>query len=116
MVKSPFYLVYDSDCTLCENFKNTVKGFDLYNRIHPVPFEDPLSKQLLPQMDYETFMGSIHLVSPDGEVKNADKAVTQILRLLPLLSPLGWFLDLLPGKNRINPFLYQLLSSQRHNF
>ena len=116
MKKRPFYLIYDGECTLCENFKNAVKGMDLNSRILPISSQDPLAKKLLSHMDPETRMGNVHLVLPNGVVKSGDQAVPQILQLLPWVSPLGWLLEHLPGSRRINPLLYHFLSSQRRNF
>ena len=118
MKKRRYYLLYDRNCSLCENFKKTIEGLDIYKRIHPLSLQDSRAINLLPQRILETIEDSkitqgesVYLITPEGEVMIAEMAVTQIFRLLPLLGPLGWILEHFPGKNRINPFLYQLFSS-----
>ena len=92
MDESPYHLVYDGACDLCQRLCRSVQQADRRHRLHAVTFGDPLAAQLLAALPPEQWRNTFHLVSPDGSLKSGDAAMPEIVRLLPFGRPLAWLM------------------------
>jgi len=89
-------LVYDSDCGVCTNFKETVEALDRRGNFEFVSLREPRSDTLLAPMPKEARMSSFHVVYADGRIVSADEAVPHVVRLLPGGAVTYWLLKV-PG-------------------
>jgi predicted DCC family thiol-disulfide oxidoreductase YuxK len=80
---------YDEDCGFCRWATGRVLAWDRRDRIRAVALTDPETERLLPGMDRQRLMASWHVLSPDGGVWSAGRAVAPLLRLLPAGAPLA---------------------------
>lgn len=76
-------VLFDRDCGLCRWATARLLSWDRRGRLRAVAIQDPEAERLLPGMDAERRMASWHLVTPDGRVHSAGRAVAPLLRLLP---------------------------------
>ncbi|TMK31333.1 MAG: DUF393 domain-containing protein [Actinobacteria bacterium] len=76
-------VLYDEDCDFCRWATAKLLAWDRGGRLRAVALQHPEAERLLPGMDREQRMTSWHLVTPDGRVRSAGRAVAPLLRLLP---------------------------------
>jgi predicted DCC family thiol-disulfide oxidoreductase YuxK len=90
-------ILYDAGCGFCRWATATLLRWDRHGRLRPVALADPEAERLLPGMDAERRMASWHLVTPDGRVTSAGRALGPLLRLLPGGRPLAAVARAFPG-------------------
>ena len=76
-------ILYDADCGFCKWSLGLFLRWDRRDSLRPVALQSPEADRLLGPMDADTKMASWHLVTPDGEVHSAGRAVEPLMRLLP---------------------------------
>ncbi|HWM09576.1 MAG TPA: DUF393 domain-containing protein [Solirubrobacteraceae bacterium] len=94
---TPAAILYDADCGFCKWSLGLFLRWDRQGRLRPVALQDPEADRLLGGMDAETKMASWHLVTPDGAVHSAGRAVEPLMRLLPFGRPFAAAARAMPG-------------------
>ena len=82
-------LLFDADCGFCRWATDRILWWDRDGRIRPVALQSAEADRLLAAVPEEGRMASWHLVTPDGRVRSAGRAVAPLLRLLPGGLPLA---------------------------
>jgi predicted DCC family thiol-disulfide oxidoreductase YuxK len=82
-------VLYDQDCGFCRWATGKLLVWDRRGRLRVVALQAPGADRLLPGLDPDRQMASWHLVTPDGRVRSAGRAVAPLLRLLPGGTPLA---------------------------
>ena len=104
-------LLYDSDCGFCRTTLGAVVAWDRRCTVRPVPLQAPEAERLLPGMNAEQRMASLHLVDSEGRVLSGGQALPALIAGLPR------------GRNaaailrRIQPLTdlgYRLVAGNRH--
>lgn len=106
-------LVYDGECSLCENFKNQVIKWDRRHRVTPVTLQDPQVDRWLPGMSETDRKSSFHLVWSDGRVKSGPRAIPDVVRLWRGGRVIAWSLEHVPGGSRLMERLYEAIATRR---
>ena len=94
---SPAAILYDADCGFCKWSLGVFLRWDRGGRLRPVALQDAEADQLLGEIDAETKMASWHLVTSDGTVHSAGRAVEPLMRLLPAGRPFAAAARAMPG-------------------
>ncbi len=108
-----YYLLYDEDCSLCVKFQRGIHRFDRRNRIETMGFHDPRIKTIVPTMTQEELFGNFHLVLPDGSVKSGNRALPDLLKILPGWKWAGWLLQHLPPVQWLSDRVYLWIARQK---
>jgi predicted DCC family thiol-disulfide oxidoreductase YuxK len=103
-------VLYDEDCGFCRWATGKLLAWDRRCGLRAVPLQGPEAERLLPGMDWERRLASWHLVTPDGRVRSAGRAVAPLLRLLPGGTPLAVLAETFP---RTTDHLYDWTSRHR---
>ena len=92
MQQAPFRhtVVYDGQCPICLRSVNQLKRLDSRGSLAFLPAQDPSVPERFPFISPEALEASIHLVGPQGEVREGADAMEAILGLLPTLSWARW--------------------------
>ena len=90
-------ILYDAECGFCKWSLDLVLRWDRRGRLRPVALQDAEADRLLGEMDPATKMASWHLVTPDGTVHSAGRAVEPLMRLLPGGRPFAAAARAMPG-------------------
>ena len=107
-------MIYDGQCVLCRQSRNIIHRLDWLHRIEPLDLQDQdLVNKRYPQLDHETLMGAIHVVTPDERVLVGFFALRYMMRFLPL-AWLIWPFLYLPGMNRLGPRIYGWIAKRRY--
>ena len=106
-------VLYDEDCDFCRWATAKLLAWDRGGRLRAVALQHPEAERLLPGMDRERRMASWHLMTPDGRVRSAGRAVAPLLRLLPGGAPLAAIAD---GFPRTTDRLYDWTARHRGGF
>jgi len=109
----PIVLVYDGECSLCENFKERVMKWAPPGSVRPLTLKNGEVDHLLPEMTSDDRRQSFHLVWRDGRVKSGSLALPDILRLRSIGRPLAWALEHLPGGKAFMERLYIWVATHR---
>ena len=103
-------LVYDGHCRFCgaqaERLARLVGG-----RVRLESFRDPgvLARHRLSEVACES---AVQLVDPDGTVASGAAAIARMLRLRPVLAPIGWLYEV-PLLGRLMETLYGVVARNR---
>ena len=84
--------IFDGYCVLCKQTKRIVTALDWFKRVEFLDVHQwSTVESRYPNLDFETAMGQIHVVSPDGKMLGGFEGMRRLLRDLPLTFPL-WLL------------------------
>jgi predicted DCC family thiol-disulfide oxidoreductase YuxK len=103
-------VLFDEDCGFCRWATGKLLAWDRRGRLRPVALQDPEAERLLTGMDRGRRMASWHLLTPDGRVRSAGRAVAPLLRLLPAGTPLAVVAESFP---KTTDRLYDWISRHR---
>jgi predicted DCC family thiol-disulfide oxidoreductase YuxK len=103
-------VLYDQDCGFCRWATGKLLAWDRRGRLRAVALQAPEADELLPGLGHDQQMASWHLLTPDGRVRSAGRAVAPLLRLLPGGSPLAVVAESFPGTTN---WLYDWISHHR---
>ncbi len=106
-------ILYDAECGFCRWSADKILAWDRPGRLRPVALQDPKADRLLKGMNHDRRMASWHLVTPDGRVHSAGKAVPPLLRLLPGGPPIAFLASAFPSTTQR---LYQWVAAHRDSF
>jgi predicted DCC family thiol-disulfide oxidoreductase YuxK len=90
-------VLYDQDCGFCRWATGKLLAWDRRGRLRAVALQSSETDQVLPGMGRDQQMASWHLLTPNGRVRSAGRAVAPLLRLLPGGRPLAVVAESFPG-------------------
>jgi predicted DCC family thiol-disulfide oxidoreductase YuxK len=106
--------IYDGYCVICNQTRRTVMALDWLHRVEFLNIHDwNIVNGRYPALDYDTAMGQMHLVTPNGDLMGGFPAVRRLLRELPLGFPL-WLLLHLPGMDWLGNRIYRFIARHRY--
>ncbi len=76
-------ILYDADCGMCRVTLVLLMRWAGHGTFEPVALQSQRARELLGDMSEEQRMASFHVVSPDGEIRSAGPALTEVLDALP---------------------------------
>ena len=103
-------LLFDEDCGFCRWATGKLLAWERRGHLRAVALQDAQAERLLPGIDPGRRMASWHLVTLDGRVWSAGRAVAPLLRLLPASTPLAVLAETFP---RATDGLYDWTSRHR---
>ncbi|SDM12370.1 thiol-disulfide oxidoreductase DCC family protein [Sediminibacillus halophilus] len=106
-------VLYDGDCYLCRQTKQTIKLLDWFGSFRWLSLQEYEKRQSVTSKQREAIRGEIHLVKPDGKISTGYQAVRFMLARCPLTAPLG-ILMYLPYAEVIGDPLYRLIAKNRY--
>jgi len=106
-------VLFDADCPICLRSVEALKRKDKRRVLAFRSIRHPETPKLFPSLSPEALEQSIHLVSPDGKVREGAEAVEALLALLPGLSWTG-LLFRLPFARPLARWLYRLVARNRY--
>lgn len=107
-------VLYDGYCVICKQTKRTIQALDWLNRVEFLDIHGWNEVEArYPSLDFETAMGQMHTVTPDGNLIGGFGGMRRILRELPLGVPL-WLILHLPGANWLGPKIYRFVARNRY--
>jgi predicted DCC family thiol-disulfide oxidoreductase YuxK len=90
-------VLYDQDCGFCRWATGKLLAWDRRGRLRSVALQSSETDQMLPGMGRDQQMAAWHLLTPNGRVRSAGRAVAPLLRLLPGGRPLAVVAESFPG-------------------
>jgi predicted DCC family thiol-disulfide oxidoreductase YuxK len=87
-------LLYDGDCPLCRAAVRRLRELDPDGRLEFLAGGDPEVAQRFPQLTPDALDASLHLVGPQGQVREGAEAVEGVVALLPGFRWLGTLFSL----------------------
>lgn len=106
--------VYDGMCVICNQTRRIVTALDWFKRVEFLDLHNwnEVSTRY-PSLDYETAMGQLHVVTPEGQLIGGFEGVRRMLRDLPLGYPV-WLLLHLPGMTWAGNHVYRFIARNRY--
>lgn len=106
--------IYDGKCVICNQSRRIYTALDWFRQIEWLDLHnwDEVSRRY-PSLSYDTCMGQMHLVTPDGQLLGGFPAARRTMRDLPLLVPV-WLLLHLPGMNWLGDKVYRFIARNRY--
>ncbi len=104
-------LVYDGRCRFCIRQVRRLER-RLGGRVRLESFRDPAVIERHPGLTAAACEQGMQLVLPDGRILSGARAGAELLRLRPLLAPLGW-LYYVPGVRQLADALYAVVVRNR---
>lgn len=104
-------MLYDLDCGFCRWTLAGLLRWDRHRRLRPAAIQDAEGQSVLAGMDPELRMQSWHLLTADGGLVSAGRALPEVFGLLPGGRPIAWLTGrLMPITERA----YRLLARSRN--
>ncbi|MBL8161609.1 MAG: DUF393 domain-containing protein [Anaerolineae bacterium] len=106
--------IFDGMCVLCRQTRRMVMALDWFRRVEFLDVHQwNVVESRYPNLDFETAMGQIHVVTPNGQMLGGFAGMRRLLRDLPLTFPL-WLLLHLPGMDYLGNRVYRLVARHRY--
>jgi predicted DCC family thiol-disulfide oxidoreductase YuxK len=107
-------VIYDGYCVLCQQSRKIVQTLDWLKRVEFLDLHnwDEVSNRY-PALDYETAMGQMQVVEPNGTMHSGFDGVRRLLRELPLTFPI-WLLLQIPGMKWVGDRVYRFIARNRY--
>lgn len=109
----PPVLIYDANCALCEATKNFLAGWDKSRSIVFLHFQEEDARDRLPFLAGMSHLEAMFFLDDRGKIWKGTEAAREILRYLPLGSPLAW-LFYVPGVPFLADRLYVWIARNRY--
>ncbi len=106
-------VLYDDECPLCTFQMKVLTWLDWLNVAALVPLSSERAREVAPQLDRETLLAAMHVVTTDGRIYRGARCIRFLSLRMPLLFPLALFLWV-PGVIWIAEQVYQLVANNRH--
>ncbi len=103
-------VLYDPECPLCLRFKQGLEHLD--KNLNFVSVRDDEVFQEFPELNRQTCLEKVHLITGSREIKSGPEVVDHLLHTLPGVSKLAWLLDNDQGK-KVKDFFYQKVEELR---
>ncbi len=103
-------VLYDPECPLCLRFKQGLEHLD--RKLNFVSARDEEIYSEFPELNRQTCLEKVHLITTEREIKSGSEVVDYLLRTLPGVSKLAWLLDNDQGK-KVKEFFYQKVEELR---
>jgi predicted DCC family thiol-disulfide oxidoreductase YuxK len=103
-------VLYDPECPLCLRFKQGLEHLD--KKLNFVSARDEAVYGEFPELNRQTCLEKVHLITPEREIKSGAEVVDYLLHTLPGVSKLAWLLDNDQGK-KVKDFFYQKVEELR---
>ena len=97
MAVPPPRVLYDDDCRFCRASLALLLKWDRNRRLRPVPLQSAEAEDLLPGLDGEERMASMHAAPADGPAAAGGAALPVLLREVPGGRPLAAVAARFPG-------------------
>jgi predicted DCC family thiol-disulfide oxidoreductase YuxK len=82
-------VLYDDDCGFCRASLALLLAWDRHGRLRPVPLQSEEAEQLLPGLDPDDRMASMHAAPANGPPASGGAALPALLREVPGGAPLA---------------------------
>jgi predicted DCC family thiol-disulfide oxidoreductase YuxK len=113
---APAVLIYDAECSVCRAAAAWVRRKAAApDAFEFVPCRAQEARQRFPAIPEADCLAAIHLVLPGGGTLAGERALPEILRLLPRYRRAA-ALFRLPGAFAVARFLYRGFAAHRHRF
>ena len=97
-----YRLLFDADCPLCVRFADAARRFGDASLLEVMPLQRHV--KLDPSIPEEELLKEVHLICEDGNVYRGSKAIEQVIKLAPKLSPMRWMIESGAGKKSLGLF------------
>lgn len=105
--------IYDGQCVICRQSRHVIEALDWRRRVTFVDLHQwQQVEHLVPTLPYETAMGQMHVLAPDG-LYGGFAATRRALKELPLGYPI-WVLLKLPGMFWLGERVYRFIARHRY--
>lgn len=108
-------LLYDSECTLCVRFNQSLSFFDKEGVINSIPLQEDNVYKQFSYLKKEECEEQIHLLVSKDEVLVGASAIEYIVKTFPMSKKFIWLLESDKGKKTID-FFYNKVNElkQKH--
>ena len=96
-------LIYDSECTLCNRFRQGVQRLDTHNQINCISLHDEKLYEYSSKLNREECSKTIHLLTHD-ELLSGSQVIEYLITIIPGVKKLSWLLESEQGKKAIDFF------------
>lgn len=105
-------LIYDSECTMCNRFRQGVQRLDIHNQINCISLHDEKLYEHFPEITMEQCKETIHLLAPN-EILTGSQVIEYLIGIIPGVKKLSWLLETGQGKKTIE-FFYRKVNELRN--
>ncbi|MFZ4712524.1 MAG: thiol-disulfide oxidoreductase DCC family protein [Bacteriovoracaceae bacterium] len=113
ILKTPL-LIYDSECTLCTRFKQTVERLDSAHKLNFSSIHQEEIYSQFPNLKKEDCHKIIHLIDENGKIHQGPEVIQYMAHIIPSISKFAWMLDTDVGKKALD-FFYQKVNDIRNS-
>lgn len=108
-----YTLLYDGRCRLCASQARLIEAYNDDGLIELVDMNAPVARERFPQVTPAMAQRELHLVAPDGSLRQGAEAMREVLLRLPSLRGLGELMGA-PGAMRVARPLYAWVARNRY--
>ena len=104
-------LVYDSECTMCNRFRQGIQSMDVNNSINCISLHDEKLYLHYPKLNFDDCSKTVHLIT-ESEILKGPEVIEYLLGIIPAVKKLSWLLESEQGKKAID-FFYSKVNELR---
>ena len=97
-------LIFDSECTLCQRFTDSLKRMEHTSHINFNPLNDSEVFKQFPILNRDECEREVHLLVGNDEVLKGPKVVEYLITLNPTVKKISWLIQSNAGQKAIDIF------------
>jgi len=97
-------VLYDSECSLCERFKQSVERFDKSKFINFVNIYNEEIYKLYPSLDKEKCLKEMHLIISKDKIISGKESLEYMIANIPEVEKFAWLIENKMGQKAIEIF------------
>jgi len=111
----PYTVVWDGSCKTCAKLVVLLQKWDTRDEIETVPSQNTSVFIRFPWIPAEAYAEAMQLIGPEGQTWQGASAIEQLLKILPLATPLSWAFRIPLVGRGIDAF-YRWFAKNRYRF
>jgi len=110
--RKPPILLYDSECSLCTRFKQSLERLSTFDDLTMVSIHDEQIYNEYPQLNKEECDEAIHLIDSELNILKGTHAIEFLLKKNPAVAKFAWLIESEQGQKTLNYF-YSMANKYR---
>jgi predicted DCC family thiol-disulfide oxidoreductase YuxK len=97
-------LIYDSQCNLCQRFRDSLKKLPNTETINTISLHDDDLYSHFSELNKEECEQEVHYITIDKTILKGAEVVEHLIKKFPLVNRFAWLIESNMGKKAINYF------------
>lgn len=102
--RQPPILLFDSECSLCVRFKDSLSMVEGAEKITAISIHDEDIYKEYPELNKEKCQEKVHYITSDSTILVGEEAIEHLIKLYPIVNKFSWLIESNMGRKAVDYF------------